>query len=293
VTRHLTTADLDDLADAYAAGKSFAQVAAEVGRNPDAVRLALRRHGVEARPPATERPETRSVVPDDVVRMHIEGGLSVQEIACHLGVSRGPIVRKIKELGATPRGRSESMTVRMSRATAEERSELAKAAHDAVRGKGLTPEHSHKIALGKEASGYGGPFSAGNEWLAERLSQRSVEHVREKAVGPYNLDFALTTSPVAVEVLGGNWHGVKPIHAQRTPYILNAGWHIVFVWNVKGCQIGSGALDYIVAFAEESRRNPSSRRQYRVIRGDGQLVSAGCADDEKFPLVPPSVRDLH
>jgi very-short-patch-repair endonuclease len=172
------------------------------------------------------------------------------------------------------------------------RTKLASAAHAAVRGVDQSEEHRRRIALSREASGYGGTTSSGTDWLCRELTGLGIEHVREKAVGRYNLDIALSSSAVAVEVLGGNWHGAKPIHAVRTPYVLNAGWHIVFVWDTKRCKVGAGALDYIVALAQQSSLDPTATREYRVIRGDGEFISAGSADDEEFPFIPSSVRNL-
>jgi very-short-patch-repair endonuclease len=112
----------------------------------------------------------------------------------------------------------------------------------------------------------------------------------QKAVGPYNIDFAV--GAIAVEILGGGWHAYKPEHQKRTPYILNQGWHMLFVWDLKKAPLCVEAAEYVVAFAKNASGNPSAIREYRVIRGDGQLMTRGSADDDQFPLVPPSIANF-
>lgn len=277
-------------AELYATGKTFREAAAEVGMDPESLRLILRRRGVIARPRAGRPAHNRHACPDvdDLTRRYVAGE-SEKGLASHYGVSRGVIKRWLEDAGVGRRGIAAANMLHLMTLTPEQRSAKAAAAHDAVRGKPLSDEHAAKIAASRERTQYGGRPSTGTEWLCEALTAAGIEHAREKAVGRYNLDITLSTYPVAVEILGGNWHTSKPTHAVRTPYILNEGWHIVFVWNTKRCKIGPAALDYIVAFAEQTRLNPPAVSQYRVIRGDGQLGASGGADDDDFPLVPPSV----
>jgi very-short-patch-repair endonuclease len=156
----------------------------------------------------------------------------------------------------------------------------------AVRGTSQSEELLVRVrALAKQRKGrYDSP---GEMLLGEALSDRGLLVVPQKAIGKYNVDLAV--APVAVEVLGGGWHSSKRSHATRTPEILDAGWHLVFVWNYEGVSalVADAAADYLVAFLEEVRRNPPAVSQYRVITGSGQLLAARSADDDEFPLVPP------
>lgn len=286
-------AKIDHAAELYASGKTFSEAAAEVGLNSETVRLALRRRGVEARP-RSERPGSRRIDPPDqkFVNRYL-GGESENALASSYGVSRTAMQRWLREAGVERRGVEESQALQRATLTPEERRRKVAAAHDAVRGRPQTEEFRQRVAAGRERVGYGGRSSPGTEVLSELLTERGVEHVREKAVGRYNVDLAFSGVPIAVEVLGGNWHGSKPIHARRTPYILDRGWVLVFVWDLKRCKIGPAAADYLITLAEEARRDPSLVGQYRVIRGDGELVAGGSVDDDEFPLVPPSVRGLN
>src|SRR5690606_3138283 len=128
--------------------------------------------------------------------------------------------------------------------------------------------------------------SAGEKFLLNELIERGETPTVERAIVPYNVDTAML--PVAVEVLGGGFHSTQTTDAERTPYNLDAGWHLVMVWDHEGSSaLGPGAADYVVACLDEVRRNPPATCQYRVISGDGQLLAARGREDDEFPLVPP------
>jgi very-short-patch-repair endonuclease len=272
-------------AELYASGKTFKEVAAELGMDPEGLREALHRRGVKAHP--RRGGHNRLPIPDGIAAVYL-AGTSEKGLAEQFGVSRPTMRRWLIGVGVQRRSMKDATALHLAQMSAEERSRKAAAAHAARRGVSNTEEHQCRIAAGKERVGYGGRTSPGTDFICEELTRRGIEHTREKAVGRYNLDIALAAAPVAVEVLGGLWHGAKPIHARRTPYILDKGWNVVFVWNTKRVQVGPEAVHYVVAFAEETRRHPTPVRQYRVIRGDGKVVATGQADDDEFPLVPPS-----
>lgn len=155
----------------------------------------------------------------------------------------------------------------------------------------MTEAALRRRAAGRERMCSGLP-SPGTEYLAAGLTHHEIDFTREKAIGRYNVDIAIGICPIAVEVLGGHWHGYKPIHAERTPYILNEGWSILFVWDQPLLPLGASAFGYLLSYIEFASGNPASPCEYRVIRGDGQLVASGGPDDNDFPLVPPSQRKL-
>lgn len=291
--RRFTPDEIDYAERLYASGQSFDQVAAALGRkSADGIRHALQRRGVEARPAhAVMAGHNRIAPPADLKTVHASGE-SVLAMSKRYDVARGVVERWLRNAGLPIRSSSEAGVLRMGRMTAAERKQLASASHAARRGQIVSDEVQEKIAATRERIQYGGRTSPGTDVLCAMLHSDDISHVREKAVGRYNVDIALPESSVAVEVLGGNWHGAKPIHARRTPDILNRGWHILFVWDIKRCKVGPGAYNEIVAFAQFASENPSARREYRVIRGDGKLLAVGHADDDEFPLIPPSVSDL-
>lgn len=279
-------------AELYRSGKTFKEAAAIVGMDPESLRLALRRRGVEARP-RSERPgNTRLALPVESIVADYMDGMSEKAVAEKYGVSRNVITRRLREQGIERRGPQLASALHAATLTPAQHRAKTRSAHDAIRGMERSEEWQCNIARGRERVGYGGRTSPGTDLLCTALDTRGLEYIREKAIGRYNVDIALSAYPVAVEVLGGNWHGAKTIHAQRTPYILNRGWHLVFIWNTSRTIIKPEAVDHIVAWAEELRVNPPSIGQYRVLRGNGELITAGQADDDDFPLVPPTIRDL-
>ena len=96
--------------------------------------------------------------------------------------------------------------------------------------------------------GHSSGNSSDSERVLDEMLQAFGHHpVPQKAIGPYNVDLAVGS--VAVEVLGGEWHGYKPRHRERTEQILDAGWSMVFVWDTPtyplavGVHRESGAAD--------------------------------------------------
>jgi hypothetical protein len=128
------------------------------------------------------------------------------------------------------------------------------------------------------------------------LRQRGIFPIPQQAIGIYNCD--LGCFPVAVEILGGDWMsaGTKRYanYVRRTSYLLNADWHVLMVKTSARYPITPDQADYLVTYIEAARSNPSSTREYRVIRGAGQLVAAGCANDNEVSFVPTftCTRDL-
>lgn len=209
---------------------------------------------------------------DNLVSQY-KAGMSVKALAAELGVSRPVIVRRLSELGITPRGRSDSMFLRMAQATPEERMRLTEAAHAATRGRPQPEDRCIRQAQGRERTkSHAGPDAIA---LAEALIACGLPVTLEKACGPYNIDLTLDTAAVAVEIQGGKWHAYGRHGARlgkRREYILGAGWHLVEVWTTSETlrkNIGIIA-DKLIALAEEFGGLNTSRRQHRVLRGNGK-----------------------
>jgi hypothetical protein len=119
------------------------------------------------------------------------------------------------------------------------------------------------------------------------LEERGVSCIQQQAIGPYNCD--LGAFPVAVEIFGGNWHfsGAHLARSEeRTRYLLNAGWHVLMVQATANHPIDAATADYIAVYVKEARRDLSVLREYRVIRGAGETIAGGSANDEHISIVP-------
>ena len=218
------------------------------------------------------------IVPDidNLIRRYIAGE-SEKQLALIVGISRGCFRNQLLKHGVKPRGRSESMSERMRQSTPEERQRISAAAHDAVRGRKRSIEDLHARALSRQRTL--SQASDAEFELAGMLKVYGVNFIQQLAVGPYNIDIAINETPIAVEVMGhGNKRMTKSVrgigHAERIEYLFNAGWNVVIVAidSLKN-RLTPRAADYIFAFMQELSINPTAPRQYRVIRGNGELKS--------------------
>lgn len=272
---------LDHAIELYLSGESVAEIKARTGVGTTVLKRERDRRGIPAR---------RKRLPVDgapIVAAYLAGE-SEYAIAKRTGHSRELIRRRLIEAQVPIRHPSEAGLLRASKQAPVQRKRQAAAAQRARRGRKASHADLEARARTRERDGKYG--SDGELLLARLLEERGFFPTPQKAIGKYNVDMAATES-IAVEVLGGNWHATKRTHAFRTPQILNAGWHLIMVWNQKGTgPIATGAADYITSFAEEVRWQPSLGSQYRVISGSGELLAARSADSDEFPLVPPSRR---
>ncbi len=208
---------------------------------------------------------------DDVCRRYLAGETE-QGLAKNLNVSRSVISRILFEGGVTRRTASESMYLRMSQTSPEERIRLTDAAHAAVRGVPQSEEQVAKVALTRETKHVN--VSALEKQLAAMLA--GIDITPQKAVGRYNVDLALTESRIAVEVFGGNWHASGD-HAgrfrKRCDYLINAGWLPVIMWVSSKHPITEWAVNYIIALHQIRRSDESFGGQEHVIRGTGEVLT--------------------
>lgn len=218
-------------------------------------------------------------------------GESEKALAAAMGVERSMIRPRLLAAGVQPRGRSESMYIRMAGTTPEERLRLTSAAHDAVRGVRRDPRSVRAMGLSRaltlqSSMGVRHPVEDRVAILLRALGVRAVE---QYAVETYNLDFAIP--PVAVEVHVGTNHplGVARLR-RRTEYLTDRGWHVFYVWLARYTSAVWPSLgEDLVAFLEAAQRDPSPIGQYRVVRGSGELVTSGRGDLHELAVVPASV----
>lgn len=283
--------DIDDIKKLYLSGQTVKQVARVLGTSESTLHTFVRRNGFKFTDlRAVSHPKTipsRRIPLDvsEIVRRY-NNGESKKGIALSLGVGEMTISKRLKEAGIpTAANRSEAMRTRLSRMTLEERLQLTKKAHDAVRGMKRSLEDLEKRARGKEKSG---PGSRAEELLSEWLESAGFPGTAQKAISKYNVDIAV--SPVAVEIYGGNWHANGRHHAravERFKYIINSGWNLYIIWvNAKSYPLLPDILSDLIPYLKRSRRDPAFRSQYRVVWGTGQLVSAGRYNGEDLALIP-------
>lgn len=228
----------------------------------------------------------RSDLPTSEIVRRYQDGESVNALAQAFDVSRRAIELRLVNAGVELRSIKDANRLLASKRTPEENARLIRAAHAATRGVPMTFERKAKSAATRERHQV---FVTPTErHLAELLTDRGCEVTPQKAVGPYNVDIA--TGSVAVEIFGGGWHayGVhRARSAERFRYILDQGWNLVIMWVVtQRWPLKAEAADYIAAFADLTRRDPSIRGQYRVIWGDGKESTSNGLNVDDLSAMP-------
>lgn len=217
----------------------------------------------------------------DVIGLY-ESGKSVNQIAAIVGLSRRTVDAHLVANGVTKRTASEQNRIAAAAQTAAERKARTASAHAALRGKTPSSERLSKAAQTRQANG--SSQSAGERSLLLWLNERGELPDTQTAVDRYNID--LTLSDVAVELLGGEWHRYKRSAATRTKVILDAGWHLLFIWDTPNYPLSPAAAEYLLSFVKFTRDNPTAVREYRVIRGDGEFVAQGSLDNYDLTRIP-------
>lgn len=246
--------NLDDVVERYLAGATSQQLADELGVSPQTILRNLKRAGVPTRPAHTIRTVE---IPEEIVTRY-QSGDSAMTLAREFGIHEALIRRELRERGIVVRPRSDYST-------------NMEPAHNAARGRrhGLDERLLRSATNEREvlhASEYEVHFSG-------LLIERGVEHVPQRQIGPYNVDLAVAELPIAVEIRGGNGGSHRePRRTQRLEYILGEGWSLleVLVRYGRFTPVTGGSADYLVAWLDELRRNPSARCEHRVVRANGE-----------------------
>ena len=163
------------------------------------------------------------------------------------------------------------------------------AAHFAVRGMKRSLGDLERRAAGKERTPP--KKSRWEEMFSSWLASQNIPFTYSKAVGKYNIDFAIGTS-VAVELYGGAFHSDGRAAARlndRMRYLLDGGWNVYIIWCLsKEETIFPGCLNDFSAFVERASGDKSFRGQYRVIWSDGDPVSSGSFESDYRTVVFPT-----
>ena len=176
----------------------------------------------------------------------------------------------------------------MARTTKEERQAICHAANIARRG-----SHSSDAELATRAKAREATKSQASSYEQEVqvVLEQHGYHVRpQMAVGPYNVDLAIP--PVAVEVLGGEWHNTderSQLLKKRTLYLCNRNWFVVMIPVNPGRDfvVDATIADQLVSYLEAVGTDPSLRGQYRMLWGHHHPPTGGRPDVDGVSIVSP------
>lgn len=272
--------NIPEVIAAYENGLSATKIALQYGVNEKTVSRILHENGI----PVFSR-LYRVIDEDKAIAMYADG-IGIKGVADALHCSRTKIANVLKKHGVHIRNASEQQQARMDRSTPEQIKHLTAKAHAATAGRKVSIETKRQIALTREKRLFG--QSENERRLIDMLSAYGLTCIPQLAVGPYNCDIAI--APVAVEVLGGNWHwtGQHRSRAQeRTYYFLNCGWHVLYIVANASSPLTVDTAKYVADFIHFARSNPSIQREYRVVWRAGEDVTRGCLDDDNFAFDPP------
>jgi very-short-patch-repair endonuclease len=287
--------DFENAVDAYVAGESVENAAGRFRTGEKRLKDALKERGLWRDAATTRRLATshstatrlaQSNLPQDEIVARYVDGESEKALADAFGVSRSVIARRLALAGVSRRDPTQANRLMMSVRTPDENRRNVAAANAACRGR--THSVEEKMLRAQRRQERRTHTSSDELTLAAMLQKRGVDVIHQQAVGIYNID--LGAYPVAVEVYGGHWHSSAD-HASRAPerfrYLLDSGWAVVIVWiDSRRYPLSVAAADYIAAFAQETCRNPALQGQYRVIRGDGEVVASDRFNVEDFSRIP-------
>lgn len=263
-------------------GMTLTEVAAALGRpqSRDLISEYLRARGV-----ATNRrvyrpsPQAKEYPREMMVRLYVEGH-SVKALSERFGIDRATIRAQLVREGIQPRNRSESMFTRWSGATEEDRRKHGEMMRRLVTGKQRSEADKIRHAAGRSQM-----VGEGEKILAEALRARGIEFEPQAPVHIYNID--LLVGPIAVETRCRADNPMRnPKRRARTEYLLERGIATLWVthYNVEALR---ACLNHVIADIEEMGRDPSARRQHRVVRCQAHGFAASEKRDHPSDVPPP------
>jgi hypothetical protein len=274
--------DTDDLVKLYDEGTSIRKMSRHFGCRTEFVADALRSLGLK-----TDR--RRIETDDDRILGMYRFGVPKSGIAEILGISEMTVGKRLVEMGVPRENRSDAIRTRNARMTASERADHARAAHDAVRGMKRTHEDLCRRAAGKAKAAK--PGSMMEEVLGSKLVTLGLPVVYQRNVDKYNIDLSIWDS-VAVEVSGRPKKGPDLARIpERVKLLFDLDWSLVLVWsNTRSYAIADACAEYVASLAQEIRRNPSLRRKYWVVRGDGKVMAECRPYSDDLPGILAPIR---
>jgi very-short-patch-repair endonuclease len=212
---------------------------------------------------------------DNLVKRYIAGE-SENKLSREAGVNRMTFRLRLLKAGVTPRNQSQSEALKWANMTPAQRKRQVAAAHRAAIGRKISV--AEKIARSKTVEIRQSHVSPIEIELAKRLRNMGLDIATQKSVYFYNVDIAVNSPPIAVEIYGGGFHNSgdhATRHHKRTKKLLNLGWSVLIVWiDARRYPLSVGCDNYVIEFIDELRRNPTPRGKYRVILGNGQPAPA-------------------
>ena len=282
----MKTLDIDDLAKRYAAGDTFASLGRLVGVKGDTIRCRFLKAGIPVRPGVESIRLAKTIVIAGIESLaaRYQAGESINQLAEEVGVSRTVLTNRFVKMGVPLRNQSEAEKTKWSRiADPERRRRQVAAAHEAVRGSVVSLERKRRCVITRFQKCLHASPDEKAVVAALRDARSSV--YPQFPYGPYNLDIALESDRIAVELYRGGWPGgnYATESFDRTKYLLDRDWCVMFVLGPihdPGYVAGK-----IIAFAEAVRRDKALRGKYWVVGSDPTRNPKGSRKLHSLPRI--------
>ena len=210
---------------------------------------------------------------DDIIREY-NSGKSVKALAEQFHVSRNVILQRLHAVGIKQRNRSESMFLRMSQTSEEERKRLAQAAHEAKRGYTNSAETRHKMALAKNKR-----IGAFEQEFIDMLVSSGVSVFPQEPFLAYNLDIGCGN--IAVEIHTQIASPLSSRHIKKLMECVKSGKNMIYVWiSPRSFSVSDACYKNVITIVQSVRMNPPSQCKYWVIRSTGEIYATGCFDGD-------------
>ena len=125
-------------------------------------------------------------------------------------------------------------------------------------------------------------------WPAEQavydmLIQNGLDVIPQYSIGIKNIDFVIPSCSIAIELFCRGtlaaYSGSNYI-TDRIKELGNLGWHVYCLFSRDAKTVIADGIDDMLAWIDFIKRQPASRRQYRVFRRTSELLSCGCCDSD-------------
>jgi very-short-patch-repair endonuclease len=169
--------------------------------------------------------------PEAGLRHLINSGVTIKEVAARAGVNRTQVYQAMSYfgIGRKPHDHTAYMHKWYAEQPGGAGAKLTQAAHAAVRGIKRTKVDLRRRAISKQRK----PVTSKNEIAVARiLADHGAEFTPQLAVKEFNIDLAMPSIMLAIEVNGGQWHssGRKLAADAKKLKTLNAlGWRVVYL----------------------------------------------------------------
>lgn len=119
--------------------------------------------------------------------------------------------------------------------------------------------------------------------------------IPQKSTGIHNADFFISSHSVAVElVCRGSFikYFRNGVCVDRIKEFGKLGWHTYVLYTQDDELLVKDGIADLLIWLDFIKRQPTIRRQYRVIRSPYDLLACGCSDDNEFPGISSFVHPL-